>query len=142
MLHLQYEETHTSPVIPSEPTLTSHKDLEVVEHNNVVEVDCLDQVPSRRCPIMHLALQQCKFPTIMLIIEHKGEDNKKEQVTFAQQDNVPVLESFIFFSIGTDLHAIVCLSYLLIPLVSHMHGRRNQLVRRGNYFNEPINGFV
>lgn len=77
MLQLQHEETHTPPAITSEPTLVGCKDLEVAE-NNVVKDDSLDPVPSRGCPIRHLALQQCKLPPVMLIPEHEGEDNKNQ----------------------------------------------------------------
>ena len=128
--------------LSSEPTLAGQEDLEVAKHNCVVKDDSLDLEPSRRFLIRHLALQQfIKLPPIMLIPEYE-DLHQKEQACFARDDSVPMLESFIIFSTGKVFQTIANHLGLFLSTTTLIHGRSNQLVRKGNYFNKPINGFV
>lgn len=87
----QHEESLIIPVAPKEVT-HEHKDrmevispseeeesssdqldVYVVEHNRVVEVECLDPMPSRGCPIRYLALQHEESLPVTLIPEHEDE---------------------------------------------------------------------
>ena len=142
MLQLQHEETHILQAIPSKIAPVGQEDTSVVE-NNIVKVDCLDPKPSRRCPIRHLALQQYKLPLIMLIPEHEEYFYKEELVYLSHNEGIPMLERK-FFVISTReevSHAEIFLLCLLLFLAAHMHGRKNHLVRKGNYFNKPVNHF-
>ena len=79
----------------------------------------------------------------MLTLEHEDEDHKEEKTCFSQEDSVPVLESFIFLTIRKVFQsAAVCLSCWFPFLVSHVHRKINQPMRKGSYFNKLVNGFV
>ena len=152
-------ESHTILVDPKEVVHEQHEqDVEknqeeqplpnqlratIVEHSEVVKDDSFGPMPSRGCPIRYLALPQIsKLPPVMLTLEHEEDQQKEEQVCFAPQSNTPLLESFTIFSIRKEVfHVAVCFSYLLIHLVALLHGTRNQLVTKGNYFSKPVNGF-
>ena len=135
-------EENILPTLSLELALASQEDLEVAEHNRVVKDDSLDLEPSRGCPIRHLALQKIiKFPLVMLIPEYE-DLHQKEQACFASADSVPMLESFIVFSIGKAFQVTIDLLGLFLSTGALMHGRSNQLVRKSSYFNKPINGFV
>ena len=100
----------------------------------MVKDDSFGPTPSRGFSIRHLSLQHInKLPLVMLTLEHEEGDHKGEHVCFAPQGNTPVLESFTVFNIGRKVFHVA---------VALMHGTRNHLVRKGGYFNKPVNGFV
>ena len=153
-------ETHTIPVELEEVVHEQHEQVvgkfleeplpdqlrttEVAKHSQVVKDDSSGPTPSRGFPIRYLALSEIsKLPPVMLTPEHEEDYHKEEQICFAPQGNTLVLEIFTFFSIGEEMfHVVVCLSYLLIHLTAIMHGTRNQLMRKDNYFSKPFNVFV
>lgn len=142
----QQQGIHTSLDESSIPTLASQQDIKAVEQDSEINVFCLNLELSRGCPIRHLArIELRRSSHVMLTSKHEVE-HQGEQVLFThppEEDNIQTWLNFIILKLWEAFQQLVgCLSFFFSWLVVHKHEEHQKLVRKGNYFDKPVNGFV
>jgi len=149
--HLVHEvETTISLIEIQELEYSDQQEEKESEQRHEINHDDL-HVTSRGCPIRHLAqleTHQEESPLVMLTSKHEVEhQNGWDQPIYSPQVSSISNQSrwigeFITILWGMFYQFVICPSFPCHFLTAHMHEKHCKLLRKGSYFQEPVNGFV
>lgn len=110
-----------------------------------VSSDGLILSPSSGFPSRHLA-QTCSSPLGMLTPEHEVEHHEEDKVLFTHPPQMNKIQTWVsFFSLRiweAFQQSVGWFSIFFSQLVFHRHEEYQTLVKKGSYFDKPVNGFV